>query len=99
MPDAQSAVSAARMVMNADEIRALAKEKLGRDITEEEAQAYLDDSVELLDEALELASGGCECDHKCVWDDYISEDGRRYFRCPKCGYIGGWYREIFPEGE
>ena len=84
--------------MNAEEIVALAKEKLGRDVTEGEVQGYLSGSIALPDEALELASGGknChECQHDCRWDDYVSSDGRRYYRCTKCGYVGGWTREVF----
>lgn len=38
--------------MTTDEMIALAKEKLGRDITEEEARDYLDGKLPLPDEAL-----------------------------------------------
>ena len=47
--------------MTTKEIIALAKEKLGRDITEQEAQNYLSGKTSLPDEALALVSGGkCE---------------------------------------
>jgi ribosomal protein L37AE/L43A len=47
--------------MTTAEIIALAKEKLGKEITEEEAKAYLSGDLPLPDEALELVSGGASC--------------------------------------
>lgn len=56
--------------MTTKEIIALAKEKLGKDITEQEAQDYLDGKIALPDEALEIVSGGGLCDKN---------------NCPRCG--------------
>ena len=47
--------------MTTEAIIALAKEKLGKDITEQEAQDYLSDKIAIPDEALELISGGSSC--------------------------------------
>lgn len=44
--------------MTTEEIIALAKEKLGKEITEQEAQDYLSGKTPLPDEALELVDGG-----------------------------------------
>ena len=57
------------MTMRTEDIIALAKEKLGRDITEQEAQEYLDGKIALPDETLDMVSGGGGC---------VS------VRCPKC---------------
>ncbi len=48
--------------MTTEKIIALAKEKLGKDITEQEAQDYLDGKITLPDEALAIVSGGGFCD-------------------------------------
>ncbi len=47
--------------MTTEQIIALAKEKLGRDITEQEAQDYIDGKAAIPDEALDLVSGGAGC--------------------------------------
>lgn len=60
--------------MTTEEIIAMAKEKLGKDITEQEAQDYLSGKAPLPDEALELVSGGGVC------------DGATDKRCPVCGF-------------
>ncbi|WP_369283942.1 hypothetical protein [Oscillibacter sp. GMB15532] len=44
--------------MTIQQIIALAKEKLGKDITEQEAQDYLDGKVKIPDDALDIVSGG-----------------------------------------
>lgn len=47
--------------MTKEKIITLAKEKLGKDITEQEAQDYLSGKISLPDEALDLVSGGGGC--------------------------------------
>ncbi len=47
--------------MTTQEVIALAKEKLGKDITEQEALDYLSGKTPIPDEALELISGGVKC--------------------------------------
>ncbi|WP_369283941.1 hypothetical protein [Oscillibacter sp. GMB15532] len=44
--------------MTTQEIITIAKEKLGKDITEQEAQDYIDGKAAIPDEALDLVSGG-----------------------------------------
>ena len=44
--------------MTTQEVIALAKEKLGKDITEQEAQNYIDGKAAIPDEALDIVSGG-----------------------------------------
>ncbi len=44
--------------MTTEQIIALAREKLGKDITEQEAQEYLEGKAAIPDEALDLVSGG-----------------------------------------
>lgn len=56
--------------MTTQEAMALAKEKIGKDITEQEAQDYLSGKTALPDEALDMVSGGCIFGTK---------------KCPKCG--------------
>lgn len=58
--------------MTTEKIIALAKEKLGKDITEQEAKDYLEGTIALPDEALELVGGGSGCS-----DEILT--------CPKCG--------------
>lgn len=58
--------------MTTEEIIALAKEKFGKDIKEQEALDYLSGKLPLPDEALELVSGGGSCGEK-IW-------------CPRCHY-------------
>ncbi len=45
-------------MMTTQQVMALAKEKLGRDITEQEAQDYIDGKTVIPDEALDIVSGG-----------------------------------------
>lgn len=52
--------------MTTEEIIALAKEKLGQEITEQEAQDYINGITPLPDEALELVSGGALCAEKPI---------------------------------
>ncbi|MDD2647607.1 MAG: hypothetical protein PHI27_04220 [Eubacteriales bacterium] len=61
--------------MDVKEFVAQAKERFGKDITEEQAQAYLDGREPLPDEAIELISGGGDCTEKK--------------HCPKCGSAVG----------
>lgn len=56
--------------MTTEEIIALAKEKLGKEITEQEAKDYMNGKIPLPDEALELVSGGASCGTE---------------KCPSCG--------------
>ena len=77
--------------MTTEHIIVLAKEKLGRDITEQEAQEYIDGIAVLTDEALDIVSGGREC-FEATCSEYGSHNilalyNRR--RCGDCGYI--WY--------
>ncbi|QHQ62576.1 hypothetical protein Ana3638_18805 [Anaerocolumna sedimenticola] len=57
--------------MTTEKIITLAKEKLGKEITEQEAQDYLNGKIALPDEALDIVSGGGKCN--------LSP------KCPKCG--------------
>lgn len=57
--------------MTTQEVIALAKEKLGKDITEQEAQNYIDGKAAIPDDALDLVSGGGECYENIA--------------CPNCG--------------
>lgn len=74
--------------MTTETIIALAKEKLGKDITKEEAQAYLEGKTALPDEALDLVSGGGDCMkescYKCGSEDltwtFLT------FTCNRCGH-------------
>ncbi len=59
--------------MTTEQIIALAKEKLGRDITEQEAQDYLDGKTAIPDEALDIVSGGGSCNSRSS--------------CPQCGSV------------
>ncbi len=66
--------------MTTQQVIALAKEKLGKDLTEQEAQDYLSCQTAIPDEALSLVSGGAHCG--------------RDFVCPNCGSSGQeniWY--------
>jgi hypothetical protein len=47
--------------MTTQAVITLAKEKLGRDITEQEAQDYIDGKAAIPDEALDIVSGGGDC--------------------------------------
>lgn len=44
--------------MTGEEVRKLAKEKFGKELTDEQAQDYLNGSVSIPDEALDAVSGG-----------------------------------------
>lgn len=75
--------------MTTEKIITLAKEKLGKDITEQEAQDYLDGKIALPDEALEIVGGGGGCDQKkcpnhCGTLAYGDEPYR--LQCYVCGY-------------
>lgn len=63
--------------MTTEEIINLAKEKLGRDITEQEAQDYINGNVALPDEALEIVSGGCNL--------HLPGPSIAFEPCPSCG--------------
>ncbi len=84
--------------MTTKEISALAKEKLGRDITEQEAQDYIDGKTALPDEALDIVSGGADClTTKCpkcrslnIGDD--PNDHYQYL-CNDCGCTFSKYYE------
>lgn len=78
--------------MKKEEIIALAKEKLGKEITEQEVQEYLDGNCPLPDEVMELVSGsGCnnKPTYKCprCYSIYFSESSENpeYIKCRKCG--------------
>ncbi len=64
--------------MTIEQIVALAKEKLGKDIGEQEALDYLDGQIALPDEALELVGGGSFCSDLP--------------RCPVCGDTLGHFK-------
>lgn len=79
--------------MTTEEIINLAKEKLGRDITEQEAQDYINGNLALPDEALEMVSGGCilsfeeviACPKCGSVNIYTVQRGTRKFECRDCG--------------
>jgi len=48
--------------MTTEKVIALAKEKLGKDVTEQEVEDYLSGKTAIPDKALELVSGGGGCD-------------------------------------
>ncbi len=80
--------------MTTEKIIALAKEKLGKDITQQEAQDYINGKIALPDEALEIVSGGGDCSPKklkcpkCESRDCKSKDpSMNTFRCCSCGHI------------
>ena len=79
--------------MTTEKIMALAKEKLGKDITEQEAQDYISGKIALPDEALEIVSGGgsCSLELKCPKcesrDCKIRDASMNEFRCCSCGHI------------
>jgi hypothetical protein len=75
--------------MTTQEIITLAKEKLGRDISDQEAQDYLDGKTAIPDEALDLVSGG-----GCI--KYVTcsrcgstniHEGITYIKCLDCGLL------------
>jgi predicted RNA-binding Zn-ribbon protein involved in translation (DUF1610 family) len=60
-----------KITMTTQEAIELAKKKLGKNITEQEAQDYMNGKAALPDEALDVVSGGGNCGSKTT--------------CPKCG--------------
>ena len=64
--------------MTTEQNIALAKEKLGRDITEQEARDYIDGKAVIPDEALDLVSGGVVCIGTSGGADSL-------LACPRCG--------------
>lgn len=74
--------------MTTEQIIALAREKLGKDITEQEAQDYIDGKVAIPDEALDLVSGGGDCDKTlcrvCQQPVSIGAYGFLYCNNPGC---------------
>lgn len=78
--------------MTTEKIITIAKEKLGKDITEQEAQDYLDGKISLPDEALDIVSGGASCtpasDQKCprCGERLAYGDDLHRLECYTCGY-------------
>lgn len=81
--------------MTTQEIILLAKEKLGKDISEQEAQDYLDGKSTLPDEALEVVSGGRLCIGMCPKCSSRSMDFEEgdMVHCLNCGYRGSIYED------
>lgn len=77
--------------MKIEKIIALAKEKLGKEITEQEAQDYLDGKLALPDEVLEIVGGGAACTDfpRCpvCGDELAPFKGEINLSCTTCGYI------------
>lgn len=75
--------------MTTKEVIALAKEKLGRDITGQEAQDYIDGKAALPDEALDIVNGGGNCNSRscpqCESPDVGMGSNGNYV-CHACGY-------------
>lgn len=73
--------------MTTQKVITLAKEKLGKSITEQEARDYIDGKVALPDEALDIVSGG---NGDCKGLDNLPEcegcDGQNCPQCPSYGY-------------
>ncbi len=63
--------------MTTQEIITFAKEKLGKDITEQEAKYYIDGKAAIPDEALDLVSGGGHSNASC----------KSLVKCPQCGSV------------
>lgn len=80
--------------MSTQEIITLAKEKLGKDITEQEAQDYLSGKTAIPDEALDIVSGGIGCRPlKCFSCGSTNvHDGITYSKCLDCGYSRSLFR-------
>lgn len=79
-------------MMTTQQVMELAKEKLGRDITEQEAQDYLNGKMAIPDEALDLVSGGASCGTCSVCGQPISRGslGFPYCNNPYCSeYLAG----------
>lgn len=77
--------------MTTNEIIALAKEKLGKEITEREAQDFLAGKLPLPDEALELISGGSGCSsnycRSCYMPVFELKDQPGTYYCQHCGRV------------
>ena len=80
--------------MTTQEVITIAKEKLGKDITEQEAQDYLDGKAPIPDEALDIVSGGSDCGTlKCFSCGSTNvHDGITYSKCLDCGYSRSLFR-------
>ncbi|QHQ62579.1 hypothetical protein Ana3638_18825 [Anaerocolumna sedimenticola] len=68
--------------MTTEEIITIAKEKLGKDITEQEAQDCLSGKISLPDEVLDIVNGGGACSD--------------IDRCPRCGTNNLGYIKTYP---
>lgn len=80
--------------MTIEEIIMLAKEKLGKDISEQEALDYLNGKTALPDEALEVVGGGITCADnpvcpRCFGSTLARFPGDNHLECNMCGYIEG----------
>ncbi|MDR1705213.1 MAG: hypothetical protein LBS19_11100 [Clostridiales bacterium] len=86
--------------MTIEQIKAAAKERLGKDITDEQAEKWLTEHPvgELTDDELENVTGGDSC-MKTTGQDAANPfameerqvaDGLRHFSCPRCGRRDGW---------
>ena len=75
--------------MTTKEVIALANEKLGRDITEQEALDYIDGKAALPDEALDVVNGGGNCSSRscpqCESPNIGTGSDGKYV-CRNCGY-------------
>lgn len=87
-------------MMTTQQVMALAKEKLGKDLTEQEAQAYIDGKAAIPDEALDIVSGGgCGawdvCPNCCLAGSstYKQEGTTKHFTCHSCGHR--WTAQVF----
>lgn len=80
--------------MRTHEIIAIAKEKLGKDISPQDIQDYMDGKISLPDEALELVSGGgvCSddicpnCNKKITLRRKLDKHGCYIDYCNLCGF-------------
>ncbi len=79
--------------MTSENVIALAKEKLGKEITEQEAQDYLSGKIAIPDEALDLISGGSGCNKdafcsRCrLFTRYERKEQPGTYYCMNCGCI------------
>lgn len=76
--------------MTTKEIITLVKDKLGKDISEQEARDYLEGKTPLPDEALEIVGGGASCSQKCpgCGASLAHFKGTTHLECNVCGYSG-----------
>lgn len=75
--------------MTTEKIIAFSKEKLGKDITQQEAQDYLNNKMPLPDEALDIISGGGTCKDQCPRCRLFTlgyNSSRNRIECINCGY-------------